>query len=223
MIEGGERESKDEKRGADGSKETVPSDGVEQEVVDSFNKKGCRTLGAVEAQENLPSKVVDTGSKDWSYKQPKSEEICLEADLGVNDDERETGEFIEERLSRLGLGNHRDGAAKKSDLKVGEDESRIVSRSILDECVQMVVEERGLLKKDGFKGIFDADDDVLEGRNEDSNEGVKSGTPPRSNWEVLRPSSTPRLAAWLLKAGASEAQVLILLFYSSSLFMLGVA
>ena len=223
MIEGGERESKDEKRGADGSKETVPSDGVEQEVVDSFDMKGWRTLGAVEAQENLPSKVVDTGSKDWSYKQPKSEEICLEADLGVNDDERETGEFIEERLSRLGLGNHRDGAAKKSDLKVGEDESRIVSRSILDECVQMVVEERGLLKKDGFKGIFDADDDVHEGRNENSNEGVKSGRSPRSNWEVLRPSSTPRLAAWLFKAGASEAQVLILLFYSSSLFMLGVA
>ena len=60
MIEEGKRESKDERRGADGSKETVPSDGVEQEVVDSFDKKGCRTLGAVEAQENLPSKVVDT-------------------------------------------------------------------------------------------------------------------------------------------------------------------
>ena len=127
-------------------------------------------------------------------------------------------------MSRLGLGNHHDGAAKKSDLKVGEDESRIVSRSILDECVQMVVEERGLLKKDGIKGIFDVDDDeVYEGRNKNSNEGVKSGGSPRSNWEVLRPSSTPRLAAWLFKAGASEAQVLILLFYSSSLFMLGVA
>ena len=76
MIEGGKRESKDESRGASGSKATVPSDGVEQEVVDRFNKKGCRTLGAAEAQEeNLPSKVVDTGSKGWSYKQPKSEEI----------------------------------------------------------------------------------------------------------------------------------------------------
>ena len=117
---------------------------------------------------------------------------------------------IEERLSRLGLGNHHDGAAKKSDLKVGEDESRIVSRSILDECVQMVVEERGLLKKDGFKGIFDADDDEVHvGRNENSNEAVKSGRSPRSNWELLRPSSTPRLAAWLLKAGASEDQVFI--------------
>ena len=39
MIEGGGRESKDEKRGADGSKETVPSDGVEQEVVDSFDMR----------------------------------------------------------------------------------------------------------------------------------------------------------------------------------------
>ena len=126
-------------------------------------------------------------------------------------------------MSRLGLGNHHDGAAKKSDLKVGEDESRIVSRSILDECVQMVVEERGLLKKDGFKGIFDADDEVHEGSNERLKEGAKSGKSTRSSWELLRPSSTPRLAAWLLKAGASEAQVLILLFYSSSLFMLGVA
>ena len=146
MIEEGKRESKDEGRGADGSKETVPSDGVEQEVVDNFNKKVCRTLGAVEAQENLPSKVVDTGWKGLSYKQPKSEEICLEADLGFNDDERETGEFIEERLSRLGLGNHRDGAAKKSDLKVGEDESRIGSRSILDEWVQMQSGQWGLVK-----------------------------------------------------------------------------
>ena len=93
MIEGGKRESKDESRGASSSKVTVPSDGVEQEVVDSFNKKGCRILRAVEAQEeNLPSKDVDTDSKGWSYKQPKSEEICLEADLGVNDDERETGD-----------------------------------------------------------------------------------------------------------------------------------
>ena len=88
-----------------------------------------------------------------------------------------------------------------------------MSRSILDECVQMVVEERSSLKKDGFKEIFDADDDeVQEERNEDGThfaEGTKtrSNSPKRSTWEPSRPSPTPRLAAWLLKAGASEAQV----------------
>ena len=93
-----------------------------------------------------------------------------------------------------------------------EDDSRIVSRSILDECVQMVAEGRCLVKKDEFKGIFDADDDVHEGRNENLEEGVKSDKLPRSSWELLRPSSTPRLSALLLKAGASEAQVLSLYF-----------
>ena len=126
--------------------------------------------------------------------------------------------FIEERLERLEIGNHVDEAAKKStiemegDFKAGEDESRIVSRSILDECVQMVAEGRCLVKKDEFKGVFDADDDVHEGRNENLEEGVKSDKLPRSSWELLRPSSTPRLSALLLKAGASEAQVLSLYF-----------
>ena len=122
--------------------------------------------------------------------------------------------FTEERLAR----NHGDEASKKStsemggDFKAGEDDSRIVSRSILDECVQMVAEEGCLVKKDEFKGIFDADDDVHEGRNENLEEGVKSDKLPRSSWELLRPSSTPRLSALLLKAGASEAQVLSLYF-----------
>ena len=129
---------------------------------------------------------------------------------------------IEGRLSRLGLGSYGDEAALKSEesrigkfgmggFKANLEESQNVSRSILDECVQMVVEERGLLKKDGFKGIFDADDDeVHEGRIDHSKEGAKFGKLPRSSWELLRPSSTPRLSAWLLKAGASEAQVLAL-------------
>ena len=120
--------------------------------------------------------------------------------------------FIEERLERLEIGNHVDEAAKKStggmgDFKAGEDDSRIVSRSILEECVQMVVEERCLVKKDGFKGIFDADDEVHEGSNERLKEGAKSGKSTRSSWELLRPSSTPRLAAWLLKAGASDRDI----------------
>ena len=184
-IEGGEQESQGETSGA-GPK---AADCVEQELME----------------------VVETDSKGWSYEQPKSEESCWEAGLSAKNDARKTGEFIEERLSRLGLGNHGDEAAKKGgmgDVKVGEDEGLVVSRSILDECVQMVVEEGGLLKKDGLKGIFDADDDeVHEGRNANY-KGVKSGKSPRSSWELLRPSSTPRLSAWLLKAGASEAQVL---------------
>ena len=187
-IEGGEQESQGETSGA-GPK---AADCVEQELME----------------------VVETDSKGWSYEQPKSEESCWEAGLSAKNDARKTGEFIEERLSRLGLGNHGDEAAKKGgmgDVKVGEDEGLVVSRSILDECVQMVVEEGGLLKKDGLKGIFDADDDeVHEGRNANY-KGVKSGKSPRSSWELLRPSSTPRLSAWLLKAGASEAQVLALL------------
>ena len=190
-MDGIEGESQGETSGA-GSKAAVLPDGVEQELME----------------------VVETDSKGWSYEQPKSEESCWEAGLSAKNDARKTGEFIEERLSRLGLGNHGDEAAKKGgmgDVKVGEDEGLVVSRSILDECVQMVVEEGGLLKKDGLKGIFDADDDeVHEGRNANY-KGVKSGKSPRSSWELLRPSSTPRLSAWLLKAGASEAQVLALL------------
>ena len=167
--------------------------------------------------ESLPNNVVEKDSKEWSSKQSEYEESCWEAGLSAINDARKTGEFIEERLSRLGLGSHGDEAAKKStsgmamgDFKAGEDDSRIVSRSILEECVQMVVEERCLVKKDGFKGIFDADDEVHEGSNESLKEGAKSGKSTRSSWELLRPSSTPRLAAWLLKAGASEAQVLAL-------------
>ena len=173
--------------------------------------------------ESLPNNVVEKDSKEWSSKQLEYEESCWEAGLSAINHARKTGEFIEERLSRLGLGSHGDEAAKKStsgmamgDFKAGEDDSRIVSRSILEECVQMVVEERCLVKKDGFKGIFDADDEVHEGSNESLKEGAKSGKSTRSSWELLRPSSTPRLAAWLLKAGASEAQVLALLAPNAS-------
>ena len=180
-------------------------------MTDSFNQEECRTLRGSEAQEenlrSLPNKEGETDS-GWNYKQPKFGKRCWEAGCDQID-ARQTGEFIEERLSRLGLGNHGDEAAKKGgigDFKVGEDESCIVSKSILDECVQMVVEKGGVLKKDGCKEIFDADDDeAQDGRNET----LKRET-PRLCRELLRSSSTPRLAAWLLQAGASEAQVLTL-------------
>ena len=188
-------------------------------MTDSFNQEECRTLRGSEAQEenlrSLPNKEVETDSKGWSYEQLKFGKSCWEAGLSDQIDVRQTGEFIEERLSRLGLGNHGDEAAKKGgigDFKVGEDESCIVSKSILDECVQMVVEKGGVLKKDGCKEIFDADDnEAQDGRNEKLKKGEKLSLSPRLSWELLRSSSTPRLAAWLLKAGASEAQVLTIL------------
>ena len=70
----------------------------------------------------------------------------------------------------------------------------------------------GVLKKDGCKEIFDADyNEAQDGRNEKLKKGEKLSLSPRLSWELLRSSSTPRLAAWLLKAGASEAQVLTIL------------
>ena len=226
-IDGGKQESSsltDPKyKGRGGSsKATVLAGGIEQELMlSSYNNPVFCTSGVGEVQEenwrSLPNKVVGTDSKGWSYEQPKSEERCLETGLCAEGDARESGEFVEERLTRMGLGNHGDEASKKSvggvgdSIKAGaeENQAQTVSRSILDECVQMVFEERSLLlQKDGFKEIFDADDDeVQERRNENIKERVKAGQSPRSSWELLRPSSTPRLAAWLLKAGASEAQV----------------
>ena len=182
-------------------------------MTDSFNQEECRTLRGSEAQEenlrSLPNKEGETDS-GWNYKQPKFGKRCWEAGCDQID-ARQTGEFIEERLSRLGLGNHGDEAAKKGgmrDFRVGEDESRIVSKSILDECVQMVVEERGVFKKDGCKEIFDADDDEAQDGRNGTLKREKLSLTPRLCRELLRSSSTPRLAAWLLQAGASEAQVL---------------
>ena len=182
----------------------------EGESEDTFDFKGLRTKrGDV------------TDSKGWSFEQPKSEGSWKEGELECGDVERRYEAHIEERLSRLGLGNRGDGAVPdftKSKIgtgdftgsfEVAEEESLILSKRILDECVQMVVEERCLSKKDGFKEIYDADEDEAQERrtNHSSGEQVKSTQSPRSSWEFSRPSPTPRLAAWLLKAGASEAQV----------------
>ena len=206
-------------------KEEVLNDGNKQEFMDICeDKTEHHTFGGGIAQEEnygcLSKEEVATDSRGWSLEQPKSEESWREAGLeGAEGGVRLNGEFIEGRLSRLGLGSYGDEAALKSEesrigkfgmggFKANLEESQNVSRSILDDCVQMVVEERSLLKKDGFKEIFDADDDeVQEEKNEDGTaEGLKSrsNSPKRS---TSRPSPTPRLAAWLLKAGASEAQV----------------
>ena len=59
------------------------------------------------------------------------------------------------------------------------------------------------LKKNGSKGILDADDDA--GRKGACGKDVTMSS--RSSRELSRPSPYPRLAAWLLREGASEAQV----------------
>jgi len=223
-----ERESQESHRACDLKDEVSPAptavaDDNKQEFTDDRDDKKEYNVaeGEVAGKENygsLSHEVVATDSRGWSLDQPKSEKSWKEVGLeGAGDDAEQNGKFIEERLSRLGLGSYGDGAALESErsrigkfgmggfkagLEAGEGESLNVSRSILDECVQVVVGERCSLKKDGFKEIFDADDDEVQ-------EGMKSSNlARRSTWEPSRPSPTPRLAAWLLKAGASEAQVL---------------
>ena len=122
-IDGGKQESssltdpKYEGRGGS-SKATVLAGGIEQELMlSSYNNPVFCTSGVGEVQEenwrSLPNKVVGTDSKGWSYEQPKSEERCLETGLCAEGDARKSGEFVEERLARLGLGNHGDEAYKK--------------------------------------------------------------------------------------------------------------
>ena len=235
-----ERESQEEShRVSDLKEEVSPKQTVlanKQEFTDNCDdkKEYCAVEGEVAGKENygsLSNEVVATDSRGWSLDQPKSEKSWKEVGLEeAGDDAEQNGKLIEERLSRLGLGSygHGDGAALESDrsrigkfglgmggfkagLEDGEEESLNVSRSILEECVLVVVEEKCSLKKDGFKEIFDADDDEVQ-------EGMKSSNlARRSTWEPSRPSPTPRLAAWLLKAGASEAQVLDHNFYTDQL------
>ena len=59
------------------------------------------------------------------------------------------------------------------------------------------------LEKNGSKGILDADDDA--GRKGACGKDMMMSN--RSRRELSRPSPYPRLAAWLLREGASEAQV----------------
>ena len=60
------------------------------------------------------------------------------------------------------------------------------------------------LEKNGSKGILDADDDA--GREGAWRYGDMMMS-NRSRRELSRPSPYPRLAAWLLREGASETQV----------------
>ena len=145
--------------------------------------------------------VVMTDSKGWSYEQPKSEESLEVMKLSDRDLEGEEKLTKENRLRTM-RGEGDLNALVRCEEK--EQESLFVSRHIIEECVGMAVYRGGgPLEKNGSKGIFDVDDDA--GRKEACGKDVMM-----SNWsskEISRPSPYPRLAAWLLREGASEAQV----------------
>ena len=145
--------------------------------------------------------VVMTDSKGWSYEQPISEESLEVMKLSDRDLEGEEKLTKENRLRTM-RGEGDLNALVRCEEK--EQESLFVSRLIIEECVEMAVYGGdGLLEKNGSKGIFDADDDA--GRKEACGNEVMMSSP--STREHTRPSPHPRLAAWLLREGASEAQV----------------
>ena len=146
--------------------------------------------------------VAMTDSKGWSYEQPKSEvssEVMKLSDRDLEGEEK-LGKENQLRMMR-GEG---DLNALPVRCEEKEQESLFVSRHIIEECVGMAVYRGGgPVEKNGSKGIFDVDDDA--GRKEVCGNEVMMSSP--STRELTRPSPHPRLAAWLLREGASEAQV----------------
>ena len=161
-------------------------------------------------EEELP--VAMTDSKGWSYELPKTEESPRHMEL-TDGDEGEEEKLVQENRLRMArgdqgekvipeLGNGDMIAPVKCEEK--EQESLFAIRYIIDECVgKAVCDGDDHLEKNGSKGIFDADDDA--GRKEACGNKVMMSSP--STREPTRPSPYPRLAAWLLREGASEAQV----------------
>ena len=145
--------------------------------------------------------VVMTDSKGWSFEQPKSEvssEVMKLSDRDLEEEEK----LGKEHQLRTTRGEGDLNALMRNMEK--EQESLFVSRLIIEECVGMAVYGGdGPLEKNGSKGIFDVDDDA--GRKEVCGNEVMMSSP--STRELTRPSPHPRLAAWLLREGASEAQV----------------
>ena len=158
-------------------------------------------------EEELP--VAMTDSKGWSYELPRFEESSRHTDGDEGGEEK----LVKENRLRMArgdqgekvipeLGNGDMIAPVKFEEK--EQESLFVIRYILDECVgKAVCDGSDHLEKNGSNGIFDADDDA--GRKEACGKNVTLAN--RSSREHSRPSPYPRLAAWLLREGASEAQV----------------
>ena len=146
--------------------------------------------------------VAMTDSKGWSYEQPKSEESSEVMELSDRDLEGEEKLGKENQLRMMRGEGDLNALPVRCEEK--EQESLFVSRHIIEECVGMAVYGgEGLLEKNGSKGIFDVDDDA--GRKEACGKEVMMSS--LSTRELARPSPYPRLAAWLLREGASEAQV----------------
>ena len=156
--------------------------------------------------------VAMTDSKGWSYELPKTEESSRHMEL-TDGDEGEEEKLVQENRLRMARGDQEEKvfpefgkgemiAPVKCEEK--EQESLFAIRYIIDECVGKAVCDGGdHLEKNGSKGIFDADDDA--GRKEAFGKDVTMSN--QSSKEISRPSPHPRLAAWLLREGASEAQV----------------
>ena len=156
--------------------------------------------------------VAMTDSKGWSYELPKTEESSRHMEL-TDGDEGEEEKLVQENRLRLARGEQEEKVSPElgkgemiDQVQCGEkkQESLFAIRYIIDECVgKAVCDGDDHFEKNGSKGIFDADDDA--GRKEACGKNVTLAN--RSNREHSRPSPYPRLAAWLLREGASEAQV----------------
>ena len=156
--------------------------------------------------------VAMTDSKGWSYELPKTEESSRHMEL-TDGDEGEEEKLVQENRLRMARGDQEEKVSPelgKGEMiapvkcEEKEQESLFVIRYILDECVgKAVCDGDDHPVKNGSKGIFDADDDA--GRKEACGKNVTLAN--RSSREHSRPSPYPRLAAWLLREGASEAQV----------------
>ena len=177
------------------------ADRVRDSHMQNAPRDGDSRIVAVDFEHCKEVPVAMTDSKGWSYEQPKSEESSEVMELSDRDLEGEEKLTKENRL-RMMRGEGDLNALVRCEEK--EQESLFVSRHIIEECVGMAVYGGdGPLEKNGSKGIFDVDDDA--GRKEVCGNKVMMSSP--STREPTRPSPYPRLAAWLLREGASEAQV----------------
>ena len=183
----------------------------------SVSQDGDGRLGPIvpdgdfeQCEEEPP--VAMTDSKGWSYELPKTEESSRHMEL-TDGDEGGEEKLVQENRLRMARGHQEEKVSPelgKGEMIVPlkceekEQESLFAVRYIIDECVGKAVCDGGdHLEKNGSKGIFDADDDA--GRKEARGKDVTMSN--RSSKEISRPSPHPRLAAWLLREGASEAQV----------------
>ena len=155
--------------------------------------------------------VAMTDSKGWSCELPKTEESLRHMEP-TDGDEGGEEKLVQENRPRMARGDQGEkvtpelgkGEMIAPQCEETEQESLFVIRYIIDECVgKAVCDGDDHLEKNGPKGIFDADDDA--GRKEACGKDVMMSN--RSSKEISRPSPYQNLAAWLLREGASDAQV----------------